>query len=53
MSEAEHFVETLEERFKIKQKTVSYVIKEAKREALLGDPTTAALLFFGGGKDDD
>lgn len=45
MQELEEFLESLEEKYRIKQKTVYYVVKDLKREAFMSDPLTCEYLL--------
>lgn len=47
MREAEEWIEDLGNRFRLRKKTVSYVMEELKREGFLRDPTTADIVLGG------
>ena len=45
INELENFIESLEDKFKIKSKNVYYIIDEIKREKFMTDPRVVDLLF--------
>ncbi len=47
MQDLEEFLESLEEKYHIKQKTVYYIVKDLKREAFLSDPATCDYVLTG------
>lgn len=52
MREAEDFLEDMDQRFKLRNKMVFYIIGEVKREAFLSAWNMSELMLFGGDKDD-
>jgi len=45
IKELEDFIESLEEKFNIKEKQVYYLIEDIKRENFISDPETVELPF--------
>lgn len=43
--ELEEFLETLDDKFKIKQKQIYYIVEDLKREDFLADPNTSQLVI--------